>query len=234
MNKEELVSRYRQMSDDRIEQLASESHKLTPVALAVLGEEMKRRGIHSTTTAAASNDADTNVDHSDAIDLNVLMDTALKEYEDAVKVFYIKETSLKWRANALLIFGVLVLATQIVQLQPVLLVLAVVLLFFGYYLRTSGDEIPQLILYPDYLLFIPSSNKLKNRYADVYKMYINQEFTRINKSEIIEIIKLEQFTNSSPIAIQAKGIETPIPLLLVLSENEVNEIHDQLKAVYTT
>ena len=231
MNNEELANRYRQMSDLRLEKLANEAYKLTPNAQEILTQELNRRGMELS-LSASDNNAKLK---KDAQTVNLGIDTgAGEEHKDALKVFYIKEKTLKWRAYLLLILGGLALASQLLVFHAAVFVIGVGIIFFGYYLLQSGDEIPQLILYPDYLLFIPSSNNVRSGYADVYKMYINQNFSRINKSSIVEIVKLNQFVNAAPLAIRVEGNEKPIPLLLVLSGNEVDEIFDLLTETYTT
>ncbi|NRB50000.1 MAG: hypothetical protein HRU41_20155 [Saprospiraceae bacterium] len=232
MNKEALADRYRAMNDTQLEKLAKESYKLTPLAIHVLIEEVQKRGLDLSISAIVNREEPQNNKRPERAVFSGDITIAAEEYQDALKVFYIKKKTLAWRSYLLYTFGVALLAVQIIDYNKLLLFIGFSLIFVGYLLMSSADKIPQLVLYPDYLLFIPSSNKVKHQYADVYNMFINPNFSQVSKEDILDVIKLDEFTNSAAIAIQVAAQKKMIPLLLIIKRSEVNDIYNLLKETY--
>lgn len=232
MEKQTLQARYGAKTDEQLAQLAQTAFQLTPLAQSVLAEEIKKRSLGASITLVtkdATEEAQTT--------LLVFSDTTQKpagwkEYKGALKVFYISKASMRPASYLSWFLGAVCLLLLLINAKFLVFFAGIAFILLGYYFWNISGRVAQLVLYPDYLLFIPASNIPKN-YADFYHAFIDREFSRVEAKEITEIIRLNEFFNLVAIAIRIKGHPNPIPLLLQTSGREADDIYEWLNSTYT-
>jgi hypothetical protein len=231
MDKQTIQARYITKTDEQIAQLAQTAYHLTPLARSVLAEEIERRSLKCSMAIVPNNETTETQTTWSMLSDTTSEPAGRREYHDALKVFYITKSSMRQKAYFFWFLGILSLLLLLIAAKFLLFMLGIILISLGYFFWNGGSSIAQLVLYPDYLLFIQSSNNPK-RYKDAYNMFIDHNFSRVNASEIAAIVRLNEFTNVSTIAIRIKDYPNPVPLLLIGNRREINEIYDLLKSTY--